>query len=200
MPTRGTLFPDTIIVTDYSRELVKLQERIAPAFGDPQINVPHNVDQYEISWSSTFLTASELDTLKAHFRDNATTYFSFYDSWTTRSIDKNNFTTIVALQLTYTLPAKATNTIVLYDSDGTVISSSRYTVQVGTGTEGENKIVFNSTGVLPATGHVIAFSADVGRRKWACWYTTQKFPEAHLEVDYWQLREPLHMVTSVLYV
>jgi hypothetical protein len=204
--TRGTLFP-TITPTEYKRRPKLLQKRVDAAFGDPQINVPHPIQQWSISWNSTFLLQADLDALEAHFLANGTTYFSLYDAWSTRSIPPQPaaggpitilpFGTVVTGTMLYLIPAKLLTGLALYDNN-TLISSSHYTYAENVGTEGECAITFN-TGQLPANGHTLSYSAATGQRKFAVYYTNTDFPEAFQEGDVWQLDEPLQFISSLAY-
>jgi hypothetical protein len=65
---------------------------------------------------------------------------------------------------TFTIPAKEVGGVIVYDNAGVVAFPAGYSISVGTGAQGEDRIVF---AVAPVTAHVLTI-AYLGRRRYTC--------------------------------
>lgn len=127
--------------------------------GGVQISRPHNKLQRVVTIAWSLLTGAELDQV-LDYLSSASAFFYFFLN-RARSISERSFGTGNGSTSTFTLPAKEVS------ATGLVIkiagaTTTAYTLNAGTGAEGEDQIVFNTP---PANGAALTWSATSARER-----------------------------------
>jgi hypothetical protein len=160
---------------------------VQAADGSPQFNVPHPYLQarFHLEWSST-LSIADRKTLVAHWKSYRASLFTFFDFNTKQGFDEVTIGTGNGATTTFTLPAKTTSGRTIKKATVVQVEGVAYTVGVGTGAEGEDRITF---AVAPTLGQIVTASATSGQPRHSAYYTPgQIVDEIHVEADVWQLK------------
>jgi hypothetical protein len=198
------VFPD-ITPSICRRGYNLFQNRVQAADGSSQINVPHPVIQYlfHLEYAGADLGEINLDTIEAHIRAAGTVLgWTFFD-FNVRAFQRTQIGTGNGTIKTFTLPAKsvATTGLVIDDNGVAKVNGTDFTLNVGTGAEGEDQITF---GTAPLNTHGIFFtsnrSADVQgflqggcRARYFVNYVSTQFTPARIEADLYNLVIELEM-------
>jgi hypothetical protein len=123
---------------------------------------PRNKQSFEMAWA--MLTDAEAATLRAFYdaRQGQWESFTFFDfasrNWTALECDEEGTGTLT----TFTIPGKTTSAQIVY-VDGVLEAGANWAIGVGTGTEGEDQIVFDG-GHEPASGSIVTITFTGKRR------------------------------------
>jgi hypothetical protein len=176
-----TAFPD--ISPDeggYSRTKRRFQNVKRARDGGVQINAahPNSIRTYTLSWS--MLSTAERDSMSEHLDANGDGFFPYFDA-VPRSATDRAVGTGDNVTATFTLPAKEVSGLLVKVGVVTKTAGVHYNLQVGTGSNGEDQIVF-SAGNIPAV-EPITFSASFQRERVTVFYVESSIDDGVNEAD-----------------
>jgi hypothetical protein len=178
-----TAFPD--ISPDeggYSRTKRRFQNVKRARDGGVQINAPHpnSIRVYTLSWS--LLTSVERDLLSEHLDSDGDGFFPYFDAVPRSVASDRAVGTGDGITASFTLPAREVSGLVVKVNGVTKTAGVHYNIQVGTGTNGEDQIVFTGGNIPPAT-HPIVFTATSQRERVTVFYVESSIDDGVNEAD-----------------